>query len=222
MGSFADALNYGIPFFSILICIEFIYGYTVKKQTMRWMDTIASLSSGITNITKSILGIVVMLIGYDFLLNHLGPSQPLQATWWMYLIVFVAKDFAGYWVHRWEHEINVLWNRHLVHHSSEEFNLACALRQSVSEIFSFIAIFYLPLAFVGIPTEVFALIAPIHLFAQFWYHTQHIGTMGILEKIIVTQVIIEYTMPSTPFTLTKIILKFSSCGTNCLAPTKTS
>ncbi len=186
MGSFADALNYGIPFFSILICIEFIYGYTVKKQTMRWMDTIASLSSGITNITKSILGIVVMLIGYDFLLNHLGPSQPLQATWWMYLIVFVAKDFAGYWVHRWEHEINVLWNRHLVHHSSEEFNLACALRQSVSEIFSFIAIFYLPLAFVGIPTEVFALIAPIHLFAQFWYHTQHIGTMGILEKIIVT------------------------------------
>ena len=186
MGSFADALNYGIPFFSILICIEFVYGYTVKKQTMRWMDTIASLSSGITNITKSILGIVVMLIGYDFLLNHLGPSQPLQATWWMYLIVFVAKDFAGYWVHRWEHEINVLWNRHLVHHSSEEFNLACALRQSVSEIFSFIAIFYLPLAFVGIPTEVFALIAPIHLFAQFWYHTQHIGTMGILEKIIVT------------------------------------
>ncbi|MGB0457042.1 MAG: sterol desaturase family protein [Chitinophagales bacterium] len=186
MGSFADALNYGIPFFSILICIEFIYGYTVKKQTMRWMDTIASLSSGITNITKSILGIVVMLIGYDFLLNHLGPSQPLQATWWMYLVVFVAKDFAGYWVHRWEHEINVLWNRHLVHHSSEEFNLACALRQSVSEIFSFIAIFYLPLAFVGIPTEVFALIAPIHLFAQFWYHTQHIGTMGILEKIIVT------------------------------------
>ena len=186
MGSFADALNYGIPFFSILICIEFVYGYTVKKQTMRWMDTIASLSSGITNITKSILGIVVMLIGYDFLLNHLGPSQPLQATLWMYLIVFVAKDFAGYWVHRWEHEINVLWNRHLVHHSSEEFNLACALRQSVSEIFSFIAIFYLPLAFVGIPTEVFALIAPIHLFAQFWYHTQHIGTMGILEKIIVT------------------------------------
>ena len=186
MGSFADALNYGIPFYSILICIEFIYGYTVKKQTMRWMDTIASLSSGITNITKSILGIVVMLIGYDFLLNHLGPSQPLQATWWMYLIVFVAKDFAGYWVHRWEHEINVLWNRHLVHHSTEEFNLACALRQSVSENFSFIAIFYLPLAFVGIPTEVFALIAPIHLFAQFWYHTQHIGTMGILEKIIVT------------------------------------
>ncbi len=186
MGSFADALNYGIPFFSILICIEFIYGYVVKNQTLRWMDTVASLSSGITNITKSILGIVIMLIGYDFLLRYLGPSQPLQATWWTYVVVFIVKDFAGYWVHRWEHEINVLWNRHLIHHSSEEFNLACALRQSVSEIFSFIAIFYLPLALVGIPTEVFALIAPIHLFAQFWYHTQHIGTLGILEKIIVT------------------------------------
>jgi len=186
MGSFAEALNYGIPFFSILIGIEFIYGYLVKKQTLRWMDTIASLSSGISNITKAILGIVVMLIGYDFLLRHLGPSQPLQATWWMFVVVFIAKDFAGYWVHRWEHEINFLWNRHLIHHSSEEFNLPCALRQSISEVFSFIAIFYLPLAFIGIPTEVFALIAPIHLFAQFWYHTQHIKTLGILEKIIVT------------------------------------
>ena len=102
MGSFADALNYGIPFFSILICVEFIYGSVVKNQTMRWMDTVASLSSGITNITKSILGIVIMLIGYDFLLRHLGPSQPLRATWWMYVVVFIVKDFAGYWVHRWD------------------------------------------------------------------------------------------------------------------------
>lgn len=30
------------------------------------------------------------------------------------------------------------------------------------------------------------MVAPLHLFAQFWYHTQHIGKMGFLEKIIVT------------------------------------
>ena len=138
-------------------------------------------SSGITNITKSILGIVVMLIGYDFLLNHLGPSQPLQATWWMYLIVFVAKDFADTGCTDRNMRSTSCGTGHLVHHSSEEFNLACALRQSVSEIFSFIAIFYLPLAFVGIPTEVFALIAPIHLFAPIlvsypaYWHDGNIG-----------------------------------------------
>ena len=31
-----------------------------------------------------------------------------------------------------------------------------------------------------------AIIAPIHLFLQFWYHTQHIGKLGILEYFLVT------------------------------------
>ena len=60
-----------------------------------------------------------MLIGYDFLLRSLGPSQPLQATWWMYVVVFVVKDFAGYWVHRWEHKINFYGTAISLHHSSE-------------------------------------------------------------------------------------------------------
>jgi alkylglycerol monooxygenase len=96
------------------------------------------------------------------------------------------KDFAGYWIHRFEHMVNYFWNRHMIHHSSEEYNLACALRQSISQIFSFTILILFPLAFLGVPTEVFAIVAPIHLFAQFWYHTRHIKRMGILEKVIVT------------------------------------
>jgi hypothetical protein len=44
----------------------------------------------------------------------------------------------------------------------------------------------LPAALLGVPPEVIGVVAPLHLFAQFWYHTQHIRSMGILEKIIVT------------------------------------
>jgi hypothetical protein len=44
----------------------------------------------------------------------------------------------------------------------------------------------LPAALLGVPGQVIAVVAPIQLFAQFWYHTQHIGKMGILEHIIVT------------------------------------
>ncbi|MEZ4916885.1 MAG: hypothetical protein R2836_07845 [Chitinophagales bacterium] len=51
--------------------------------------------------------------------------------------------------------------------------MPCALRQSISEIFSFGVFFVFPLAFLGIPSEVFAIVAPIHLFAQFWYHTRY-------------------------------------------------
>jgi hypothetical protein len=73
-----------------------------------------------------------------------------------------------------------------VHHSSEEFNLACALRQSISAIVKTFAIFLLPAALLGVPEQVIGVVAPLHLFAQFWYHTQHINKMGFLEKIIVT------------------------------------
>jgi hypothetical protein len=82
--------------------------------------------------------------------------------------------------------VNVFWNRHIVHHSSEEFNLACALRQSISAFVSVYFFLYIPLALIGIPAQVVAVVAPLHLFAQFWYHTKLIGKMGFLEHIIVT------------------------------------
>jgi hypothetical protein len=44
----------------------------------------------------------------------------------------------------------------------------------------------LPAALLGVPAQVIGIVAPLHLFAQFWYHTQHINRMGFLEKIIVT------------------------------------
>lgn len=186
MESLAQALNIGIPIFLVLITIEFLYGYFTNNQTQNLPDTVSSLSSGITNITKSVLGLVVAIISYSWIENNFAFFD-IEVQWWMFPLVFIVKDFAGYWIHRFEHKVNYFWNRHIVHHSSEEFNLPCALRQSISEIFSFGVLFYFPLAFIGIPTEVFAIVAPIHLFAQFWYHTQHINRMGkILEYIIVT------------------------------------
>jgi sterol desaturase/sphingolipid hydroxylase (fatty acid hydroxylase superfamily) len=73
-----------------------------------------------------------------------------------------------------------------VHHSSEEFNLACALRQSISVFIRLFTFLLIPAALLGVPSEVIAVVAPIQLFAQFWYHTRHIKKMGFLEKIIVT------------------------------------
>lgn len=64
--------------------------------------------------------------------------------------------------------------------------MACALRQSVSNILGYGALFLIPAAVLGIPQDVIAVLAPLHLFGQFWYHTQHIGKLGCLEYIIVT------------------------------------
>src|SRR5690606_36462730 len=84
------------------------------------------------------------------------------------------------------HQVNVFWNEHLIHHSSEEFDLACALRQPISNIVTWIPVFIFPAALLGVPPEVIAILTPIHVFAQYWYHTRYIGKLGFLEYIIVT------------------------------------
>ncbi len=185
METYANALLYAIPGFVILVLIEIMYGHYVKKQTHNVMDTVSSLSSGITNVIKDSLGLVVILISYPFLLKHLALID-LQSTWLVYVVAFIALDFAGYWNHRLSHKVNVFWNQHIIHHSSEEFNLACALRQPISNILGYFPLLLIPAALLGVPHQVIALLAPIHLFAQFWYHTKHIGKLGILEYVIVT------------------------------------
>ena len=149
------------------------------------MDTIASLSSGTTNLLKDILGLTIIIISYPFLLSKLSLFD-IENNLWVYIIAFICIDFSSYWNHRLNHKINIFWNQHVIHHSSEEFNLACALRQSISNFLGYGALFLIPAAIFGIQHEVIGLLLPLHLFGQFWYHTRHIGKLGILEYIIVT------------------------------------
>lgn len=185
MEAYAHALNIAIPVFVTLIIIEALIARYKGIKINRGPDAISSLSSGITNVVKDVLGLSVVIISYAWLVDHIKLME-LKATWAVFLVAFIVKDFSGYWVHRMEHEVNFLWNRHIIHHSSEEYNLSCALRQSISSVLSFAALFMIPAALLGVPAKVIAFIAPIHLFMQFWYHTRIIGKLGILENIIVT------------------------------------
>jgi alkylglycerol monooxygenase len=185
MEQYAQILNYAIPFFLVLIAIEYGASCFMQVKVNRLFDTISSLSSGLTNVIKDVLGLVIVIVSYTWFYDHVAVFQ-IESTISLYILAFIGIDFAGYWVHRWSHEINVFWNRHIIHHSSEEYNLSCALRQSVSEIFALFTFTYLPMAILGIPVEIIAVVGPIQLFAQFWYHTRLIGKMGWLEHILVT------------------------------------
>ena len=185
MEVYANVLLWVVPIFILLILIEIIYGQIKKKQTHSFMDTLSSLSSGMTNILKDTLGLVVVIISYPYLLGKLSIFN-IENTFIVYIVAFICVDFSGYWSHRLNHKINLFWNQHIIHHSSEEFNLACALRQSFSDLLGYTALFLIPAAVLGVPTDVITLLAPLHLFGQFWYHTQHIGKLGILEYFLVT------------------------------------
>ena len=185
MEQYGKILLFAMPAFLILVLFEKWVGWRKGNDTVRNMDMISSLSSGVTNVTKDVLGLAVALISYEWLVSKVAFIH-IDTNWLTYIIVFIVLDFAGYTVHALDHKINFFWNSHIIHHSSEEFNLACALRQSVSVFVRLFVILLLPAALLGIDPKVIAIVAPLHLFAQFWYHTQHIGRMGFLEKIIVT------------------------------------
>jgi sterol desaturase/sphingolipid hydroxylase (fatty acid hydroxylase superfamily) len=185
METYGKILLIAMPVFLVLVVFEKLYGRLKGFDTTRQMDVISSLSSGITNVTKSVLEITVIIAIYPFLLKHFALTT-IENTWLVYLLTFIILDFNGYWIHRWSHKINLFWNLHVIHHSSEDYNLACALRQSISGFFNLFTILLLPAALLGVPENVINTIAPLHLFAQFWYHTRHIDKMGWLEKIIVT------------------------------------
>lgn len=185
MEQYGKILIIAMPAFLLLIVIEKAYGYFKGNDTAPLMDTVSSLSSGITNAVKDVLGISVSILTYEWMVSKVALFS-IENTILTYIIAFFVIDFYGYWTHRWSHQINIFWNKHAIHHSSEEFNLACALRQSISSFVNLFTFLLLPAAFLGVPATVIAIVLPLHLFLQFWYHTKHIGKMGILEKIIVT------------------------------------
>lgn len=185
METYGKIILIAMPVFLLLVLFEKWYGWYYGKETVRTLDMISSLSSGITNVTKDVLGLSLAVISYEWMVANVALTR-VPPGFLTYAIAFIALDFAGYWIHRIAHEYNIFWNNHIIHHSSEDFNLACALRQSISSIVKIFTIFLLPAAVLGVPAQVVAIVAPLHLFAQFWYHTQHIGKMGFLEKIIVT------------------------------------
>ena len=185
METYGNILVIVTPLFLFLVLFEKWYGWYKGFETVETLDMISSLSSGVTNSTKDVLGLSVGILSYPWLVEHFNLIQ-VQSSVLLYLIAFMALDFSGYWVHRLNHTINIFWNNHLVHHSSEEFNLACALRQSISSFVNLFTFLLIPAALFGVPTKVIIITLPIQLFLQFWYHTVYINKLGLLEKFLVT------------------------------------
>jgi alkylglycerol monooxygenase len=126
METYGKILLIAMPAFLVLVLFEKWWGWRKGFDTVRNMDMISSLSSGITNVTKSVLEITIAIGIYPFMLHYLALTT-IENTVLVYILTFIIIDFNGYWVHRWSHQVNLFWNLHVIHHSSEEYNLACAL-----------------------------------------------------------------------------------------------
>ncbi len=178
-------ITYAIPFFMLLVGIEFVYGLIKRENNYRINDALASMSLGLISRFIPLLGLGFQYVVYTYVAEEFNLSLLNSTETWVWVTAFFMYDLCYYWMHRLHHEIKVFWATHVVHHHGEEFNLSTAMRQT-STGFLWKWIFFLPIFLVGIPPNVFVTVAGINLIYQFWVHTEHIGRLGILEYIFIT------------------------------------
>lgn len=143
-------------------------GETAKEGVRR--DLWTNLAMGTGNVVSSLTlwtGVAALLLfTWNFRLFDLG------INWWSFAIAMVAKDFVYYWVHRFQHRIRWCWANHVVHHSSQGYNLSTALRQPWFGVTAGTYILSLPVIMLGIHPALFAFAGAVNLFYQFFIHTQ--------------------------------------------------
>ncbi len=145
-----------------------------RDEFDRW-DTWTNILIGFVSVAFGALFALVTSQAYMWATSVTPISMPMN-TWWAWVLLMFADDFAYYWFHRVSHESRFFWNFHVVHHSSNKYNLSVAVRQSW---FSGLAhwIFYVPVAFLGFPFWAFVTMHGLNLIYQFWIHTELIGKL---------------------------------------------
>ncbi len=173
-----------IPLFFFGIGIELAVAKSKGREVYRPGDAMADMGCGISQqLVSFFISTAVLTTAYQWLADHRLFTLP--TTWLPWVAAVIGVEFAYYWWHRLSHEVNILWAAHGVHHQSEDYNLAVALRQSISTWITVLP-FYLPLALLGVPFLHFAVILGLSTLYQFWIHTELIPKLGFLEGIINT------------------------------------
>lgn len=172
--SLPDPVTIATPVFVLAVVLEAI------AIRCRWIageyetsDTATSLLMGFGSLVAGLLfgwiGAAALVWAYRFRVTEIGVSAGAIAA------AFVLDDFVYYWVHRIGHRSRWFWASHVVHHSSQHYNLSTALRQTWTGELNGLFVLKLPLALMGFHPALLAFVAGLNLIYQFFIHTQAIA-----------------------------------------------
>lgn len=174
----------GNMFIGLMLVEQVIYLLRYGRFNGRMSDAITSMSAGIIHALPAVLTRQLHIISYDWIYkNYMIYELPWDSVW-TYIVTFLFVDMMYYWFHRAAHEVNLFWAAHQTHHSSEDYNLSTALRQSIFQKYTS-WFFYLPLAFF-VNTPIYLVHTHLNLIYQFWIHTEMVNSIGPLEYILNT------------------------------------
>ncbi len=176
MPQFPNLLLHAIPGFVLLIVIEVIFAIKTQRELYEVKDASTSIALGIGNLISGIITKTLILGIFLFIYQFRIFTIPFDA-WWAWLLLFVADDFSYYWFHRLSHSVRWFWASHVVHHSSERYNLAAALRQNWTGNITGTFVFWTWLPLIGFEPGMIFFMQSISLLYQFWIHTEGINKL---------------------------------------------
>jgi sterol desaturase/sphingolipid hydroxylase (fatty acid hydroxylase superfamily) len=167
-----NIIAFAVPVFLVAILIESVIA---KRRGLRdyysFGTALSDVATGTVFQALEVFFKFIPLLIYVWVFEHHRVIDWGEPSWVVWALGLLLVDFLYYWWHRISHVVNVFWAVHAVHHQSEDFNLAVALRQPLFEPVSWF-FFYIPMALLGIPVEVFLTAYALDLLYQFFIHTE--------------------------------------------------
>jgi len=170
-----NLIHYAIPFFILTLIIEIVLTSRRQMKSYTFKDAAASISMGLGNVFIGLFAKALVFSALTYVYLHFRIFT-IPFVWWAWILVLLADDFCYYWFHRISHENRFFWASHVVHHSSQRYNLSTALRQTWTGSFmSFV--FWLPMALAGFHPIMILAQMSVSLLYQYWIHTELIDKM---------------------------------------------
>lgn len=182
MATAETIMRFAIPGFFLLMAVELAAARVMGRSVYRLNDAINSIGLGVLSQVVGVFTKLLTIGIYAWVVERVALFALPADNAWVWIGALLLYDFCYYWLHRAGHEVGILWAAHVVHHQSERYNLSTALRQTGSgALLGWV--FYLPLAVLGVPVEVFAVVAVIDLIYQYWIHTELVPKLGWFDRV---------------------------------------
>ncbi|MCH5597890.1 sterol desaturase family protein [Niabella ginsengisoli] len=168
--SYPNIIMYAAPFLIFFAALEVFLAWYQEREYHDRKEVVTSVIVGLVNVAINLALKTLMLFPVVWVYN-LVPWR-MELNWWMLIPCYIIFDFASYWAHRISHGSRFWWATHVLHHSSDHYNLTVSFR--LSWVQGIKLIFFLPVMLFGFHPVIFFVTNQIAVLFQFWVHTEYI------------------------------------------------
>jgi sterol desaturase/sphingolipid hydroxylase (fatty acid hydroxylase superfamily) len=178
-----DIIVWAAPVMFFFVLLEWLISRWQNRKLYDKKETIGSICVGVGNVLINLavkVGLLYLIVAFYNLL-----PWRMYFSWWSFLPCYIIFDLCSYWAHRISHEQRFWWATHVVHHSSENYNLTVSFR--LSWVQQIKLIFFLPVGLIGFHPVIFFIVYQVAVLFQFWVHTEYIRKLHpVIEYIFAT------------------------------------